>query len=168
MDTALLDLVARWLHFLAGIVWVGHNYASVVQRPNWRPLAADDLSDPDSPRLQAVINREHGTFRWAAVVAWSAGVFMLWHRGWLAGALGLQGGLAAIGLGTYLGTAMMLNVWFVLWPHQKKVLGLVPATVAERLRCSRITHLSSRTNTLLSIPLLFCMAAGSHGGVLAG
>ena len=67
-----------------------------------------------------------------------------------------------------IGTVMMLNVWFVLWPNQKKVLGLRPALVEERLRCSRITHLSSRTNTMLSIPLLFFMAAGSHGGFLLG
>jgi len=121
----------------------------------------------DSVR-DARLDREHGTFRWAAVVAWCAGMYMLWSRGWLPGALRLEGTLAPIGIGTYIGTAMMLNVWFVLWPHQKKVLGLKPASVAERLRCSRITHLSSRTNTMLSIPLLFCMAAGSHGGFLVG
>ena len=61
MDGALLDLLARWLHFLAGVIWIGHNYSSVVQRPAWRPLAAGDLADAGSPRLQAVINREHGT-----------------------------------------------------------------------------------------------------------
>ena len=168
MDGALLDLLARWLHFLAGVIWIGHNYSSVVQRPAWRPLAAGDLADAGSPRLQAVINREHGTFRWAAVVTWCAGMFMLWQRGWLPGALALQGGLAPIGIGTWIGTVMLVNLWFVLWPHQKKVLGLVPAPVEERLRCSRITHLSSRTNTMLSIPLLFFMAAGSHGAWLFG
>jgi uncharacterized membrane protein len=88
---------------------------------------------------------------------------MLWHRQELPGALSLHGALAPIGMGLYLGTIMMLNVWFVLWPHQQKVLGLKPANVAERLRCSRITHLSSRTNTMLSIPLLFFMAAGTQG-----
>ena len=168
MDSALLDLLARWLHFLAGVIWIGHNYSSVVQRPGWRPLDASDLADAGSPRLQAGINREPGTFRWAAVVTGCAGMFMLWQRGWLPGALALQGGLAPIGIGTWIGTAMLVNLWFVLWPHQKKVLGLVPAPVEERLRCSRITHLSSRTNTMLSIPLLFFMAAGSHGGVLFG
>ena len=92
-------------------------------------------------------------------------MYMLWQRGWLPDALMLKGSLAAIGLGTWIGTLMMLNLWFVLWPHQQKVLGLKPATVEERLRCSRITHLSSRTNTMLSIPLLFCIAASSHGGL---
>ncbi len=163
----LLDLALRWTHFIAGIIWVGHNYSSVVQRPGWRPLAAADLTDDTSPRFRALLNREHGFFRWASVVAWSAGLLMLWQRGWLTGALTLDGALAPIGLGTWIGTLMMLNVWFVLWPHQQKVLGLVPASVDERLRCSRITHLSSRTNTMLSIPLLFFMAASSHGG-LAG
>ncbi len=161
----LLDLALRWTHFIAGIIWVGHNYSSVVQRPGWRPLAAADLTDDTSPRFQALLNREHGFFRWASVVAWSAGLLMLWQRGWLTGALTLDGALAPIGLGTWIGTFMMLNVWFVLWPHQQKVLGLVPANVEERLRCSRITHLSSRTNTMLSIPLLFFMAASSHGGL---
>ena len=161
----LLDLALRWTHFIAGIIWVGHNYSSVVQRPGWRPLAAADLTDDTSPRFQALLNREHGFFRWASVVAWSAGLLMLWQRGWLTGALTLDGALAPIGLGTWIGTLMMLNVWFVLWPHQQKVLGLVPANVEERLRCSRITHLSSRTNTMLSIPLLFLMAASSHGGL---
>lgn len=168
MDAITLDLLARWVHFLAGIVWVGHNYSSVVQRPNWRPLSAEDLIDDQSPRFQALLNREHGTFRWAAVLTWCAGLLMLWQRGILGSALALHGTQAPIGVGLYLGTLMMLNVWFVLWPHQKKVLGLVPASVAERLRCSRITHLSSRTNTMLSIPLLFFMAAGTHGGFLFG
>lgn len=166
MDIAVFDLLARWAHFIAGIVWIGHNYSSVVQRPTWRPLTAADLTQDDSPRFQAMLNREHGFFRWASVVTWCAGLYMLWLRGWLPGALTLDGALAPIGLGMYIGTLMMLNVWFVLWPHQKKVLGLVPAPVEERLRCSRITHLSSRTNTMLSIPLLFFMAAGSHGGLV--
>lgn len=167
MDSIPFDLLLRWTHFIAGIIWVGHNYSSVIQRPSWRPLAAADLIDDRSPRFQALLNREHGFFRWASVVAWCAGMLMLWQRGLLPGALLLQEGLAPIGIGTYIGTLMMANVWLVLWPHQQKVLGLKPASVEERLRCSRITHLSSRTNTMLSIPLLFFMAAGPHGGVLA-
>ncbi|MBA5639303.1 urate hydroxylase PuuD [Duganella sp. LX20W] len=165
MDAATFALVLRWAHFLAGVVWVGHNYSSVVQRPTYVPLQASDLIGDTSARFQSMLNREHGIFRWASVVTWSAGLLMLWQRGALPAALHLQGGQAPIGIGMYIGTLMMLNVWFVLWPHQKKVLGLVPAPVEERLRCSRITHLSSRTNTMLSVPLLFFMAAGAHGGL---
>ncbi len=163
-----IDLLLRWTHFIAGIIWVGHNYSSVIQRPGWRPLAATDLNNEQSPRFQALLQREHGFFRWASVLAWSAGMLMLWRHGWLGGALGLQSGLAPIGIGTWIGTLMMANLWLVLWPHQQKVLGLKPATTEERLRCARVTHLSSRTNTMLSIPLLFFMAAGSHGGVPGG
>lgn len=168
MDGLTLDLFARWVHFIAGIIWVGHNYSSVVQRPAWRPLTAADLGNPDSSGLKAVIQREHGTFRWSAVVAWGAGLVMLWERDWLAAAFTLQGALAPLGVGVWIGTLMLANLWLVLWPHQKKVLGLTPASIEERLRCSRITHLSSRTNTMLSIPLLFFMAAGAHGGALFG
>ncbi|MES2152557.1 MAG: urate hydroxylase PuuD [Pseudomonadota bacterium] len=165
MDGANLGLALRWVHFLAGVVWVGHNYSSLVQRPAYVPLLASDLNADASPRFQAMLNREHGVFRWAAVVTWCAGLLMLWQRGALPDAVRLHGALAPIGIGMYIGTLMMLNVWFVLWPHQQKVLGLVPAPVEERLRCSRISHLSSRTNTMLSVPLLFFMAAGAHGGV---
>src|SRR5574343_1105249 len=124
MDGALLDLLARWLHFIAGIIWVGHNYSSVVQRPDWRPLLASDLSEPDSPRLKAVINREHGTFRWAAVVACAAGMFMLWQRGWLVPALTLEGALTPLGSGGWIGTIMLANLWLALCTPQKKWLGL--------------------------------------------
>jgi uncharacterized membrane protein len=167
MDGALplVELLLRWLHFGAGLIWIGHNYASVVQRPTWRSLAAADLNGEG---FTARLNREHGTFRWAAVVTWLAGMAMLTLRGWLPGALALDGALAPIGIGMYIGTLMLANLWLVLWPHQKKVLGFVPAPLEERLRCARITHLSSRTNTMLSIPLLFFMAAGSHGGILPG
>ena len=88
---------------------------------------------------------------------------LLWQRGSLADALLLQGHHVVIGVGAWIGIVMVLNLWLVLWPHQKKVLGFVAAPAAERVRCSRITFLSSRTNTILSMPLIFFMAAGSHG-----
>jgi uncharacterized membrane protein len=168
LDPQLFDLMLRWAHFAAGIVWVGHNYANVAQRPRWRPLTREELTDPSNPSFMARLNREHGLFRWAAVVTWVAGMLLLWRREWLLPALSLHGPLAGIGLGAWIGTIMMLNVWFVLWPHQKKVLGFVPASTEERIRCARVTFLSSRTNTMLSIPLLFFMAASHHGALVAG
>ena len=160
------DLLLRWLHFFAGVVWMGHNYSTLIQRPAYSPLAATDLVDPASPRFMALMAREHGIFRWASIVTWGSGVLMLWQRGWLFDAASLAGYHAVIGLGLWIGTLMMLNVWLVLWPNQKKVLGFAPAPVEERLRCSRITFLSARVNTMLSIPLLFFMASAQHGAFL--
>jgi uncharacterized membrane protein len=168
IDAELFNLLLRWAHFAAGIVWVGHNYANVAQRPRWKPLMAEELADPGSPAFMARLNREHALFRYAAIVTWLAGMLLLWRREWLLPALSLQGPLAGVGLGAWIGTIMMLNVWFVLWPHQKKVLGFVPAPVHERVRCARVTFLSSRTNTMLSIPLLFFMASAHHGALLGG
>jgi uncharacterized membrane protein len=168
MEGPLFDLTLRWLHFAGALIWIGHNYATAVTRPRYVPLAASDLADPDSPRQKQLLEREHGTFRYASLVTLGTGLLMLWHRGWLAGALRLEGGLAPIGLGLWIGVVMVLNLWFVLWPNQKRVLGFVRAPLDERLRCSRITFLSARVNTMLSIPLLFLMAASTHGGFVLG
>lgn len=162
----IVDFLLRWVHLFGGIIWIGHNYASVVQRPSFRPLRREDLGDEQSPVYLALLGREHGTFRYAAIVAWLAGIGMLWQRGLLVDAVTLNGYLAVIGAGFWIGTLMLANLWLVLWPHQKKVLGFVPAPLEERVRCARITFLSSRVNTMLSIPLLFFMAASQHGATL--
>ncbi|MHB0764738.1 urate hydroxylase PuuD [Stutzerimonas sp. NM35] len=157
------DLLARYAHLLFALVWVGHNYANFVQNPRFTPLHNGIDVETLNRDLEARMKREHGIFRYASLVVWLSGLFMLWQRGWLVDALLLQGPLAAIGLGAWLGTLMLLNLWLVLWPHQKKLLGFVPAPLEERIRCSRITFLSSRTNTILSFPVLFLMALSGHG-----
>lgn len=162
----LVDFLLRWIHFLAGIIWVGHNYASVIQRPSFQRLRPEDLADSHNPVYLGLLSREHGTFRYAAVLTWLAGAGMLWQRGILADAVTMQGYFAVIGTGFWIGTAMLANLWLVLWPHQKKVLGFVPVSVEERIRCARVTFLSSRCNTMMSIPLLFFMAASQHGTAL--
>ena len=83
----------------------------------------------------------------------------------LGAAFTLQSGHVPIGIGAWLGTIMLLNVWGLIWPNQKKVLGIKPATDAEKNKARRIAFLASRTNTMLSIPLLFFMAAGSHSAI---
>lgn len=163
MDLTALDVGLRWMHFIAGIVWIGHNYVNVVARPTFQPLSPAELGDEASERFMALLAREHGVFRYASIVTWLAGVLLLWRQGRLLEAAILQGFSAVIGVGLWIGTVMMLNVWLVMWPHQKKVLGFVPASVEERIRCARIAFLSSRVNTMLSLPLLFFMAASSHG-----
>ena len=162
----IIDFFLRWIHLFGGIIWIGHNYASVIQRPSFRPPGREDLGDEQSPVYMALLGREHGTFRYAAIVTWLAGVCMLWHRGVLVDAMTLHGYLSIIGVGFCIGTLMLANLWLVLWPNQKKVLGFVDAPLDERVRSARITFLSSRTNTMLSIPLLFFMAASQHGAAL--
>ncbi len=168
MEGVLFEVVARWLHFLGALVWIGHNYATAVTRPRYVPLTAEDLSDPESPRQRVLMQREHGAFRYASLLTWGSGLLILWHRGWLGDVLSLNGSLAPLGLGMWIATLMVANLWFVLWPHQQRVLGFVPAPIDERLRASRVTFLSARVNTMLSIPVLFFMGAGTHGVALFG
>jgi uncharacterized membrane protein len=79
----------------------------------------------------------------------------------------LSGGYEAIGLGSWLGTIMLFNVWVLIWPNQQKILGLKPASDAEKTAARRIAFLASRTNTMLSIPMLFLMTNGlSHKGLI--
>ncbi|MGB8274902.1 MAG: urate hydroxylase PuuD [Alphaproteobacteria bacterium] len=161
---ALFDLVLRWTHFAAALIWIGHNYVNVVLTPRFVPLQPEDFAREDvGAALTSRLKREHGTFRHAALVTWLAGALMLWRMGMLPDAILLRGPAAVIGTGAWIGTVMVLNLWLVMWPHQKKVLGFVPAPARERARAARVTFLSSRTNTILSIPLLFFMGAGTHG-----
>lgn len=166
MEAAALDALARYLHVAAIIVWMGHNWANAITRPRYRRVLPDDPPEAARELFVAAAKREHGIFRYASLVALATGLAMLGHRGLLVDALTLSGAAAPIGIGVWLGLAMVANLWFVLWPHQKKVLGFVAAPDEERLRCTRITFLSSRTNTILSIPTVFFMVAGAHAGPL--
>jgi uncharacterized membrane protein len=156
--TASIDVAARLLHLVGILIWMGHNYANVIQNPKFRPAQPQDPG-----AMLAAMKREHGTFRYASLVVLVTGIYMLWYRGTLFDSLMLSGPSVVIGMGVWLGIIMVLNLWFVLWPHQKKVLGFVPANDDERVRCSRITFLSSRTNTILSFVTLFFMITGAHG-----
>jgi uncharacterized membrane protein len=97
-------------------------------------------------------------FRWAAVVTWLAGASLLGQD--FVAAFTLQPGFAAIGIGAWLGTIMLFNVWGLIWPNQQKILGMKPASDEEKAKARRIAFLASRTNTALSMPMLFFMAGG--------
>lgn len=158
------DLIARWLHVASVVMWMGHNWTNVVKQPRYRPvLPAGAPPDVAEEAFQRAAKREHAVFRYASLVVVSTGLFMLWARSLLADALLLRRHGAAIGIGVWLGIAMTCNLWLVLWPHQRKVLGFVPASFEERVRCTRVTFLSSRTNTILSVPTLYFMITGAHG-----
>jgi uncharacterized membrane protein len=162
--------VTRWLHIAAGIAWIGLlYYFNFVQVPALAEAAADKGGPGGAGVTKYVAPRALLWFRWAAVVTWLSGAAYLAYAGWLLGAFtfGAAGTPGphnnAIGIGAWLGTIMLFNVWVLIWPNQKKILGIVPATDAEKTRARRVAFLASRTNTLLSIPMILFMAASAHG-----
>lgn len=147
---------------MAGITWVGLlYYFNFVQVP----AMGAALADKDGPGPAAigkyVAPRALLWFRWSAVVTWLAGAALLGPN--LGSAFALQDGFVNIGIGAWLGTIMLFNVWMLIWPNQKKILGIVEAGADEVNKAKRTALLVSRTNTVLSIPLLFFMAGHSHG-----
>jgi uncharacterized membrane protein len=106
-------------------------------------------------------------FRWAAVVTWLAGASLLGQH-FFEAFFFLNRAYYAIGIGAWLGTIMLFNVWVLIWPNQKKILGIVQATDDEKNKARRVAFLASRTNTAFSIPLLYFMAAGAHSALFFG
>jgi len=161
MDLLFFD---RWLHLLAGITWIGLlYYFNFVQVPGLKKAKADGTAAGITTHIapNALL-----WFRWAALATWLTGAYYLGKMGIMGDAFMLKGGAAPIGMGAWLGTIMLFNVWGLIWPNQKKVLGIVEASDEEKAKGARIALLASRTNTMLSIPMLFFMASGSHGGSL--
>lgn len=157
------ELFLRWGHFLSGIVWIGIlYYFNFVQVPFMKAASPEGKADA----IKNLIPRALLWFRYGALATWLFGAAILLGRKMFLQAFLLQGSAAIIGMGAWLGTIMFLNVWLIIWPNQKKVLGLVSATPAEKTRAARLAFLASRTNTMLSIPMLFFMAGSGHGTAL--
>ena len=156
-----------WLHVIVGIMWIGLlYYFNFVQVPAVGQALTD--GDPGPAAINKyVAPRALFFFRWAAVLTWLTGVSALAHLGGgmqgVLNAFALSGGMAMIGVGAWLGTIMLFNVWVLIWPNQKKVLGLTPATDEEKAKAKNIAFLASRTNTVLSVPMLLSMTAHGHG-----
>ncbi|MCB1746673.1 MAG: urate hydroxylase PuuD [Gammaproteobacteria bacterium] len=157
--------LAVWLHVLCGIVWVGLlYYFNLVQVPAVAAASADGEGPGPAAINRYVAPRALFWFRWGAVATWLTGAAALETMGTgLASAFTLQDGVQVIGLGAWLGTIMLLNVWLLIWPSQRKLLGLVPATDAEKVRARQLALTASRINTLLSLPMLMCMVGQGHG-----
>jgi uncharacterized membrane protein len=159
----LLPALARWIHFLAGITWVGLlYYFNLVQMAALKAAVADGTAAGINKH---VAPRALLWFRWSAVVTWVAGAALLGPH--FTDAFMLRNGFAGIGIGAWLGTIMLFNVWAIIWPNQKKILGFVAADDAAKNKARRVAMLASRTNMMLSLPMLFFMANGlSHRAVL--
>ena len=159
-----------WLHVLAGVCWIGLlYYFNFVQVPG----VSAALANPDGPQ-PAAINKYIAPrallwFRMAAAVTWLTGMSALAQIGGgvdgIINAFTLTNGMAVIGLGSWLGTIMLFNVWVLIWPNQKKILGLDGKTHSAEViaNAKKTALLASRTNTALSVPMLLCMVGYGHG-----
>ena len=159
-----------WVHVLAGVTWIGLlYYFNFVQVPG----VGAALANPDGPQ-PAAINKYIAPkallwFRMSAAVTWITGLSALVTVGGgmqgIVNAFTFSNGMAVIGMGAWLGTIMLFNVWVLIWPNQKKILGLDGKEHSADVIASakKVALLASRTNTALSIPMLLCMVGFAHG-----
>ena len=167
------QMVVRWIHYLSGVAWIGLlYYFNFVQVPAMAAAAADTDGPGPAAIGKYVAPRALLWFRWASVATWVSGAAYLGHNGTFLSAftLGMAGEgshyATVIGVGAWLGTIMLFNVWVLIWPNQKKILGMVQASDDEKARARRVALLASRTNTLLSLPMLLFMGGAAHNSLI--
>ncbi|MEQ8356965.1 MAG: urate hydroxylase PuuD [Kiloniellaceae bacterium] len=154
----------RWLHVISGVMWIGLLwYFNFVQIPNM-----PKIPDEQKPAIGKVIAPAAlWWFRWGAMATIVTGLILAAFNGYLIEAilLGLTDGVPKhmmIGIGMWLGAIMWFNVWFIIWPNQQRALGMVEADADSKAKSARTAMLFSRTNTLLSIPMLFAMVSAQN------
>jgi uncharacterized membrane protein len=153
----------RWLHVTAGVMWIGLLwYFNFVQTPSM-----PKIPDEQKPAVSKVIAPTAlFWFRWSAMATIILGLILAWMNGYIGQALSLQKPFTTIGLGMWLGAIMWFNVWFIIWPNQKKALGIVTVSPEEKAAAAKMAGMTSRFNTMLSIPMLYFMVAQQHAGVI--
>jgi len=157
--------LAVWLHVFFGIIWIGLlYYFNFVQVPAVADAGADSEGPGPAAINKYVAPRALWWFRWGALLTWITGAVALEvAKIGFVNAFILQQGAAVIGVGAWLGTIMLFNVWVLIWPNQKKILGLVEATDEQKAKAKTVALMASRTNTFLSIPMIMCMVGHAHG-----
>jgi uncharacterized membrane protein len=152
----------RWLHVLSGVMWIGLLwYFNFVQTPSM-----PKIPDEHKPAVSKVIAPTAlFWFRWGAMATLITGALLALMNGYLGSALSLQKPFVAIGLGMWLAIVMWFNVWFIIWPNQKKALGIVQVSPEEKAAAAKTAGMTSRINTMLSIPMLYCMVAQQNAGL---
>ena len=154
-----------WLHVFSGVIWVGLlYYFNFVQTPAVATAAADSDGPGPAAISKYVAPLALLWFRWTALLTWLTGAAALEVMGiGIGDAFTLSSGAVIIGTGAWLGTIMLFNVWVLIWPNQKKILGIVAASDEEKAKAKVVAAMASRTNTFLSIPMLMCMVGQGHG-----
>ena len=163
-DQLFWSWLFRYFHVLAGVMWIGLLwYLNFVQIPSMPKIPDDQKPAIGKVIAPAVLF----WFRWAALSTIVTGLIVAYLNGYVHQALALGigsggGKNTAIGIGMWLGLIMAYNVWFIIWPNQKKVLGIVEVTPEEKAKSAKTAMLFSRTNTLLSLPMLLSMVAAQN------
>jgi uncharacterized membrane protein len=164
LDHSWWTFFIRWLHVLSGFMWIGLLwYFNFVQTPSM-----PKIPNEQKPAISKVIAPAAlFWFRWAALSTIVFGLILAHMSGYLTQALSLGltdniGKHAAIGFGMWMGLIMAFNVWFIIWPNQKKALGIVEASDDEKKVAARRAGLTSRVNTMLSIPMLYAMVSAQN------
>jgi uncharacterized membrane protein len=160
-----------WAHVIVGITWIGLLYYFNLVQVQALAAAAADTGGPGGGGItKYVAPLALLWFRWAALATWLTGATYLLEKGNLVSAFTLgQAGSGdpvyglTIGIGAWLGSIMLFNVWILIWPNQKKVLGMVEASADEIAKAKSTALMASRTNTMLSIPMLMSMVGAHHG-----
>jgi len=154
-----LSFLFRWIHVMVGVMWIGLLwYFNFVQIPSM-----SKIPDEQKPAIGKVIAPTAlFWFRWAALATVVSGLVLSIVNGYAHQAFTLQAPFRAIGLGMWIALIMAFNVWFIIWPNQKRALGIVAVEPDVKAKSARIAMLTSRLNTMLSIPMLFLMSAQSH------
>lgn len=154
--------VVRWLHVVSGVMWIGLLwYFNFVQIPSM-----PSIPDEQKPAISKVIAPTAlFWFRYAALATVITGLLVAWMQGYIVQALTLQTGVVAIGLGMWIALVMAFNVWFIIWPNQKKALGIVVVEAPEKAKAARLAMLTSRVNTMLSITMLYMMVAQQNAAL---
>lgn len=164
-DNASLPSIFRWLHTFAGIVWIGLlYYFNFVQIPTMPKIPAELKPGVSKHIAPAALFY----FRWAALLTVLLGLAIAGQPSkgapsYLIEALTFKEGYVLIGIGMWLALIMAFNVWFIIWPNQKKALGIVEADDATKAKAAAAAMMASRLNTMLSIPMLYCMVSFNGG-----
>ena len=161
-DYVYTSFFFRWLHVLSGVMWIGllwyFNFVQIPSMPN--------IPDDQKPAISKVIAPSAlFWFRWAALATLISGLILAHLNGYIHDALTLNSSepkSLMIGIGMWLGIIMALNVWGVIWPNQKRALGIIKVSADDKAKAAKKAMLFSRTNTLLSIPMLYCMVAAQN------
>jgi len=163
VDHSYSTFIMRWLHVISGVLWIGLlwylNFVQVPTMPTIQPVEhRAAISKFIAPNVLFY-------FRYAALATVITGLLLAWMQGYILDALLLRKNFVMIGIGMWMALVMAFNVWFIIWPNQQKILGLVEATAEQKAAAAKPALYASRFNTMFSIGMLYCMVAQQNAPI---